>query len=173
MVSRLCNKFISEVHPIQADIFDSKMKFVQLQGHDQSTKRNAEDALILGVMQMTCLQQGRSARSASLWDLDLQPLLLMDQGLLTLSKETKLVMENHDMDISVQWWRFYAILFLTTQMGHILNLLWRISDAYNLLTNHCIGNPFWKLVWNVLKTPSKEKKDCQQPKHILLDIGEM
>ncbi|PWA65573.1 F-box domain, Leucine-rich repeat domain, L domain-like protein [Artemisia annua] len=27
------------------------------------------------------------------------------------------------MDISVQWWRFYAILFLTSQMGHILNQL--------------------------------------------------
>ncbi|XP_027334513.1 neutral ceramidase 1-like [Abrus precatorius] len=35
------------------------------------------------------------------------------------------------------------------------------------------GNPFWKLVRNLLKTPSKEQIDCQHPKPILLDTGEM
>ncbi|XP_062171476.1 neutral ceramidase 1-like [Alnus glutinosa] len=35
------------------------------------------------------------------------------------------------------------------------------------------GNPFWKLVRNVLKTPDKEQVDCQKPKPILLDTGEM
>ncbi|KAK9727165.1 hypothetical protein RND81_05G263000 [Saponaria officinalis] len=35
------------------------------------------------------------------------------------------------------------------------------------------GNPFWKLVRNVLKTPGKEQVDCQHPKPILLDTGEM
>ncbi|XP_071698295.1 neutral ceramidase 1-like [Rutidosis leptorrhynchoides] len=35
------------------------------------------------------------------------------------------------------------------------------------------GNLFWKMVRNVLKSPSKEQKDCQQPKPILLDTGEM
>lgn len=35
------------------------------------------------------------------------------------------------------------------------------------------GNPFWKLVRNVLRTPSKEQVDCQSPKPILLDTGEM
>ncbi|KAL9316790.1 hypothetical protein ACSQ67_017791 [Phaseolus vulgaris] len=35
------------------------------------------------------------------------------------------------------------------------------------------GNPFWKLVRNVLKTPGKEQIDCHQPKPILLDTGEM
>ncbi|PON62781.1 Neutral/alkaline nonlysosomal ceramidase [Trema orientale] len=35
------------------------------------------------------------------------------------------------------------------------------------------GNPFWKLVRNVLKTPGKEQIDCQHPKPILLDTGEM
>ncbi|KAH9307351.1 hypothetical protein KI387_035262 [Taxus chinensis] len=35
------------------------------------------------------------------------------------------------------------------------------------------GNPFWKLVRNVLRTPSKEQIDCQKPKPILLDTGEM
>ncbi|CAL9084382.1 unnamed protein product [Musa textilis] len=35
------------------------------------------------------------------------------------------------------------------------------------------GNPFWKLVRNLLKTPSKEQVACQQPKPILLDTGEM
>ncbi|XP_020265586.1 neutral ceramidase-like isoform X2 [Asparagus officinalis] len=35
------------------------------------------------------------------------------------------------------------------------------------------GNPFWRLVRNVLRTPSKEQVACQQPKPILLDTGEM
>ncbi|KAJ1383533.1 hypothetical protein SESBI_43293 [Sesbania bispinosa] len=35
------------------------------------------------------------------------------------------------------------------------------------------GNPLWKMVRDLLKTPSKEQIDCQQPKPILLDIGEM
>lgn len=35
------------------------------------------------------------------------------------------------------------------------------------------GNPFWKLVRNVLKAPSKEQVKCQHPKPILLDTGEM
>ncbi|PKU84326.1 neutral ceramidase 2 [Dendrobium catenatum] len=35
------------------------------------------------------------------------------------------------------------------------------------------GNAFWKLVRNVLKTPSKEQIDCQHPKPILLDTGDM
>ncbi|KAK7301811.1 hypothetical protein RJT34_12687 [Clitoria ternatea] len=35
------------------------------------------------------------------------------------------------------------------------------------------GNPFWKLVRDLLKTPSKEQIDCQHPKPILLDTGEM
>ncbi|KAG0484124.1 hypothetical protein HPP92_012208 [Vanilla planifolia] len=35
------------------------------------------------------------------------------------------------------------------------------------------GNAFWKLVRNFLKTPSKEQVDCQHPKPILLDTGDM
>ncbi|KAL0294908.1 UNVERIFIED_CONTAM: Neutral ceramidase 1 [Sesamum calycinum] len=35
------------------------------------------------------------------------------------------------------------------------------------------GNAFWRLVRNLLKTPSKEQNDCQHPKPILLDTGEM
>ncbi|KAF5939574.1 hypothetical protein HYC85_023833 [Camellia sinensis] len=35
------------------------------------------------------------------------------------------------------------------------------------------GNPFWKLVRNLIKTPGKEQKNCQYPKPILLDTGEM
>ncbi|XP_031397064.1 neutral ceramidase 2-like isoform X2 [Punica granatum] len=35
------------------------------------------------------------------------------------------------------------------------------------------GNVFWKLVRNLLKTPSQEQVDCQHPKPILLDTGEM
>uniref|UniRef100_A0A0C9RQA8 Neutral ceramidase n=1 Tax=Wollemia nobilis TaxID=56998 RepID=A0A0C9RQA8_9CONI len=35
------------------------------------------------------------------------------------------------------------------------------------------GNPFWKLVRNLLKTPTEEQVECQKPKPILLDTGEM
>ncbi|KAB2080868.1 hypothetical protein ES319_A05G095100v1 [Gossypium barbadense] len=35
------------------------------------------------------------------------------------------------------------------------------------------GNPFWRLVRDVLKTPDKKQVDCQHPKPILLDTGEM
>lgn len=37
----------------------------------------------------------------------------------------------------------------------------------------CQGNPFWKLVRNLLKTPDQKQIDCQHPKPILLDTGEM
>ncbi|KAI3419241.1 Neutral ceramidase [Psidium guajava] len=35
------------------------------------------------------------------------------------------------------------------------------------------GNAFWRLVRDLLKTPSQEQIDCQNPKPILLDTGEM
>ncbi|KAL3372572.1 hypothetical protein AABB24_004894 [Solanum stoloniferum] len=35
------------------------------------------------------------------------------------------------------------------------------------------GNAFWRLVRNLLKTPSAEQNKCQHPKPILLDTGEM
>ncbi|XP_031249754.1 neutral ceramidase 2 [Pistacia vera] len=35
------------------------------------------------------------------------------------------------------------------------------------------GNPFWKLVRDVLKPPDQEQVNCQRPKPILLDTGEM
>jgi neutral ceramidase len=35
------------------------------------------------------------------------------------------------------------------------------------------GNLFWRLVRNLIKTPGKEQVDCQHPKPILLDTGEM
>lgn len=35
------------------------------------------------------------------------------------------------------------------------------------------GNVFWKLVRNVLKAPDQEQVNCQRPKPILLDTGEM
>lgn len=35
------------------------------------------------------------------------------------------------------------------------------------------GNPFWKLVRNLLKTPGKDQVECHSPKPILLDTGEM
>ncbi|KAI3811554.1 hypothetical protein L1987_21279 [Smallanthus sonchifolius] len=45
--------------------------------------------------------------------------------------------------------------------------------AFDFKQGDNTGNPFWKLVRNVLTTPSKEQTDCQQPKPILLDTGEM
>ncbi|KAI4340356.1 hypothetical protein MLD38_025201 [Melastoma candidum] len=35
------------------------------------------------------------------------------------------------------------------------------------------GNLFWKLVGNLLKTPTREQVDCHHPKPILIDTGEM
>lgn len=35
------------------------------------------------------------------------------------------------------------------------------------------GNPFWRAVRDVLKTPGKSQIECQKPKPILLDTGEM
>ncbi|KAJ4978338.1 hypothetical protein NE237_009118 [Protea cynaroides] len=35
------------------------------------------------------------------------------------------------------------------------------------------GNAFWRLVRNLLKTPDKDQINCQYPKPILLDTGEM
>ncbi|KAK2440825.1 Neutral/alkaline non-lysosomal ceramidase [Trifolium repens] len=35
------------------------------------------------------------------------------------------------------------------------------------------GNPFWKLVRNLVKTLTRKQIDCQHPKPILLDTGEM
>ncbi|XP_015873926.3 neutral ceramidase 1 [Ziziphus jujuba] len=35
------------------------------------------------------------------------------------------------------------------------------------------GNAFWRLVRNLLKEPDQEQVDCQHPKPILLDTGEM
>lgn len=37
----------------------------------------------------------------------------------------------------------------------------------------CQGNPFWRLVRNLLKNPNQTQIDCQHPKPILLDTGEM
>lgn len=45
--------------------------------------------------------------------------------------------------------------------------------AYCFFLIVCQGNPFWRLVRNLLRTPSKEQVDCQKPKPILLDTGEM
>lgn len=35
------------------------------------------------------------------------------------------------------------------------------------------ANPIWKLVSGLLRTPTAEQKACQQPKPVLLDVGEM
>src|SRR5688572_21112603 len=35
------------------------------------------------------------------------------------------------------------------------------------------ANPIWRLVSGLLRTPTQAQKDCQQPKPVLLDVGEM
>ncbi|XP_073054665.1 neutral ceramidase 2-like isoform X1 [Primulina eburnea] len=45
--------------------------------------------------------------------------------------------------------------------------------AFNFKQGDNQGNPFWRLVRNLLKTPSKEQVDCHAPKPVLLDTGEM
>ncbi|KAK9279554.1 hypothetical protein L1049_013233 [Liquidambar formosana] len=45
--------------------------------------------------------------------------------------------------------------------------------AFDFKQGDDTGNPFWRLVRNMLKTPGKEQIDCQHPKPILLDTGEM
>lgn len=44
--------------------------------------------------------------------------------------------------------------------------------AFNFVQGDNQGNLFWKLVGSLLKAPSQDQVDCQQPKPILLDIGE-
>lgn len=45
--------------------------------------------------------------------------------------------------------------------------------AFDFKQGDVKGNPFWRLVRNLLKTPGKEQVECQAPKPILLDTGEM
>ncbi|KAI4306675.1 hypothetical protein L6164_029932 [Bauhinia variegata] len=45
--------------------------------------------------------------------------------------------------------------------------------AFDFTQGDDTGNPFWRLVRNLLKTPTKEQRECQLPKPILLDTGEM
>ncbi|KAL9256388.1 Neutral ceramidase 1-like protein [Drosera capensis] len=45
--------------------------------------------------------------------------------------------------------------------------------AFDFKQGDAKGNPFWRLVRDVMKTPGKEQVECQSPKPILLDTGEM
>lgn len=45
--------------------------------------------------------------------------------------------------------------------------------AFDFTQGDDTGNPFWRVVRDVLKTPDKEQVECQKPKPILLDTGEM
>ncbi|GAB2216621.1 hypothetical protein Droror1_Dr00024396 [Drosera rotundifolia] len=45
--------------------------------------------------------------------------------------------------------------------------------AFDFKQGDAKGNPFWRLVRDVVKTPGKEQLECQSPKPILLDTGEM
>ncbi|CAJ1971557.1 unnamed protein product [Sphenostylis stenocarpa] len=45
--------------------------------------------------------------------------------------------------------------------------------AFDFKQGDVEGNDFWKLVRNLLKTPSQKQIDCHHPKPILLDTGEM
>lgn len=35
------------------------------------------------------------------------------------------------------------------------------------------ANPIWKVVSGLLRTPTREQKECQEPKPVLFDVGEM
>lgn len=58
-------------------------------------------------------------------------------------------------------------------MVHVLCSFLSTDSLFCMVIGFCQGNPFWKLVRNVLKTPGQEQVDCQKPKPILLDTGEM
>ncbi|XP_051143859.1 neutral ceramidase 1-like isoform X2 [Andrographis paniculata] len=45
--------------------------------------------------------------------------------------------------------------------------------AFDFQQGDTEGNAFWRLIRNLLKTPGQEQVDCQRPKPILLDTGEM
>ncbi|KAF3324499.1 neutral ceramidase-like isoform X1 [Carex littledalei] len=45
--------------------------------------------------------------------------------------------------------------------------------AFDFTQGDDTGNPFWRIVRNVLKRPGKKQVACQSPKPILLDTGEM
>ncbi|KAJ8452653.1 hypothetical protein Cgig2_004989 [Carnegiea gigantea] len=45
--------------------------------------------------------------------------------------------------------------------------------AFDFIQGDDKGNPFWRAVRDVLKTPGKSQIECQKPKPILLDTGEM
>nr|VDD41768.1 unnamed protein product [Brassica oleracea] len=45
------------------------------------------------------------------------------------------------------------------------------DDKSTICINH--GNPFWRMVRNVLKPPHRKQMECHYPKPILLDTGEM
>ncbi|KAI5074343.1 hypothetical protein GOP47_0010304 [Adiantum capillus-veneris] len=45
--------------------------------------------------------------------------------------------------------------------------------AFSFVQGDTEGNLFWKLVGSMLKNPSQEQIDCQAPKPILIDIGEI
>lgn len=45
--------------------------------------------------------------------------------------------------------------------------------AFDFQQGDSKGNAFWKLVRNMIKSPTHEQVECQRPKPILLDTGEM
>ncbi|KAH7314758.1 hypothetical protein KP509_21G019100 [Ceratopteris richardii] len=45
--------------------------------------------------------------------------------------------------------------------------------AFNFVQGDDEGNPFWKFVGSLLKPPSQEQIECQQPKPILIDTGDI
>lgn len=75
--------------------------------------------------------------------------------------------QGDDKVISVLYFLFAHYLFLAC----CLNMSWCVMLII-VLTVHQ-GSPFWKLIRNLVKRPNKEQIDCQHPKPILLDAGEM
>jgi len=48
-----------------------------------------------------------------------------------------------------------------------------LCESFSNVLSYVKGNVFWRLVRNVLRTPGPEQVQCQKPKPILLDTGEM
>ena len=62
-------------------------------------------------------------------------------------------------------------LFQITFIFHKLASIISLPVSLFLYSDDTTGNKFWDFVGHLLHEPSKEEKECQAPKPILLDTG--
>ena len=60
----------------------------------------------------------------------------------------------------------FQITFIFHKLASIISLPVSLSSS-----DDTTGNKFWDFVGHLLHEPSKEEKECQAPKPILLDTG--